>query len=162
MDLADRLQSLARRIPGVAGYQDLESSRDTDKLVRLRLADWLDEIARSLDGVKREAVERKLLDALPAVDAAASLLARVANEIRYASRGYRAFLDRQKIDREKLDRIYQFDLDLVDEVERIRELADKLTASDAVSLGEGAAALMRETSALAGLFTRRQNILSEE
>ena len=57
MDLADRLTLLARKVPGVAGYQDLESSRDTDKLVRLRLADSLDEVSRLLEPAKRAAVE---------------------------------------------------------------------------------------------------------
>jgi hypothetical protein len=162
MDLADRLTLLARRIPGVAGYQDQESSRETDKLVRLRIAESLDEIARSLEGVKRAAAERKQLDALPRLDSLSSSLNRVANEIRYASRGYRGFLDRQKIDAEKLDRLYQFDLELLDDVESVRSGADSVRAAEPVSLRQACDALALELDALGSAFTRRSNILSEE
>ena len=38
MNLADKLDQLARIIPGLSGYLDREACRDTDKTIRLRLA----------------------------------------------------------------------------------------------------------------------------
>lgn len=162
MEIQERLKLLARRIPGVAGYQDQESSRDTDKLVRLRLADTLDGAARSLEEIKRGYVERKLLTQLPQLESLSSKLNRTANEIRYASRGYRGFFDRDRVDQRKLDRLYQFDLDLVDEVEKIRALSVNLGESEESSLGTACTALSREIDSLGALFASRQHILNEE
>jgi hypothetical protein len=107
-------------------------------------------------------VARKQLDALPELESISASLIRVANEIRFASRGYRGFLDRQKIDQQTLERLYQFDLELLDDVDAIRDGAEKVRSADAASLSAASADLSRSVDALSAAFTARQNILSEE
>ena len=53
MSFSRKLERLARIVPGVAGYQDKETSRDTDKTIRLRLASELEQVKRGLEGDKR-------------------------------------------------------------------------------------------------------------
>ncbi len=44
MSLSEKVVRLARMVPGVSGYQDKESSRDTDKNIRLRVATELEQL----------------------------------------------------------------------------------------------------------------------
>jgi hypothetical protein len=53
MALSDAMKKLARILPGIAGYQDRETLRDTDKAVRMKLAGELEGIRLSVESDKR-------------------------------------------------------------------------------------------------------------
>ena len=64
--VAKRLERLVRFVPGVAGYQDRENSRATDKQVRMRLAGEIQRLIQSLEEDKeRVAGTGALLAAAP-------------------------------------------------------------------------------------------------
>lgn len=163
MSVAEKLEMLARHLPGVAGYQDQESSRDTDKLVRTRLAEMLTSTARRLDDDKRRLAEARHFAPLPELERLGSRVTSAANLILYASRGYRGFLDLHKVTQEKLDRLYTFDIELFDEVGKI--------ASSGAAVGAAVESPARLRLAMDGLreaidgleatFAKRQHILTE-
>lgn len=163
MSLAEKLEKLARYLPGVAGYQDQESSRDTDKLVRTRLAEDLMRIARGLDEDKRVLAGRHHFAPLPELERLGSKLSALANTIMYASRGYRAFLDLHKLTQEKLDRLYAFDIELFDDVAAIDTAAAGVRASleSPAALRESMQGLGGAIDSLDAHFTKRQHILTE-
>lgn len=163
MSLAEKLEKLARHLPGVAGYQDQESSRDTDKLVRTRLAEMLTRVARSLDEDKRRLAGRGHFAPLPEIDRLGSRITTLANLILYASRGYRGFLDLHKVTQEKLDRLYSFDLDLFDEVQRIAECAEAVSnATESPADLRAAMDELRDAiDVLEAVYAQRQHILTE-
>ncbi len=163
MSLAEKLEKLARHLPGVAGYQDQESSRDTDKLVRTRLAEELTRIARGLDEDKRVLAGRHHFAPLPELERLGSKVSALANTITYASRGYRAFLDLHKLTQEKLDRLYAFDIELFDDVESIAAAAGAVRGSLETPSGlrDGMQNLGAAIDALDSHFTKRQHILTE-
>ena len=66
MSVAQKLEQLVRVLPGVAGYQDQETSRDTDQALRQRLAGELERLKHSLEDDTRQLAERRALDLLPA------------------------------------------------------------------------------------------------
>ena len=161
MSLAEKLESLARRIPGVAGYQDQEASRETDKLVRDRIAATLDDASRALEKAKRQLASAKSYALLQQVDFAASRAAALANLIRHAVRGYSGLLDVRKVDQAKLDQIYASDLELVDDAEKLRDIAKSVDASPAnESLSERIEALLVEIEKIEHLFSQRETILT--
>ena len=47
--VASQLERLARFVPGVAGYQDRENARATDKELRMRLVQELRRLVQVLD-----------------------------------------------------------------------------------------------------------------
>jgi hypothetical protein len=163
MSIAAKLEKLARYLPGVAGYQDQESSRDTDKLVRTRLAEDLTRISRGLDENKRVLAGRHHFAPLPELERLGSKISALANTITYASRGYRAFLDLHKITQEKLDRLYAFDLELFHDVETIAAEAVMVRESleSPVRLRESMENLSVTIDALDSHFSKRQYILTE-
>jgi len=86
MSIAQKLEKLARLIPGVAGYQDKENSRNTDKTIRLRLTEELLDLKMDLEEEIKFYTERKKLSVLPQLDQLASKLDKLGNMIKYACR----------------------------------------------------------------------------
>ena len=53
MTTAAKLERLVRILPGVAGYQDRERARETDKQLRMRLGDELKRLSMPTDSAIR-------------------------------------------------------------------------------------------------------------
>jgi len=115
------LEKLADAIPGLKGYRDKESRRDTDKRFREYLANRIDGTRRNLDEVKRRQVNEGKLDGLAEWDRLSQKVFKAANMLRQASYGYSGFFDQVKIQEPELDRIYQYDLSLVSDVEGLEK-----------------------------------------
>lgn len=128
---SEKFEKLSRLIPGMRGYQDKEALRDTDKAVRLKLAEMLGQAKSYLDTVKRDLVDAQKLTEMETIDRAQRKLQRVQETIRYDSYGYAGYFDRVKIREPELEQMYQFDLDLFDDVEKLIKLAGEVRfASD--------------------------------
>ncbi|HSD50584.1 MAG TPA: hypothetical protein VLG48_04190 [Candidatus Methylomirabilis sp.] len=112
---------MARVIPGVARYQDREGLRETDKQVRVHLADLLGNLARILEGAARRLTEARRLDRLPALDQVARRVSTLADRIRYASYGFAGVFDLHKIRETQLAALHRFDLDLMETIPRLRQ-----------------------------------------
>jgi len=157
MSAAEKLEQLARRIPGVAGYLDKEKSRATDHALRMSLVEALDGLKHTVEAEQQRLTELHALDDLGDLGRLSAKLDKISNEVRYASRGYRGFFDNYKLTQEKLDQLYDFDLNLLNEVEAIRLGLEKLsTAHEAVGVMD--AALDR----FEVIFSRRTAVLLAE
>jgi len=115
------LEKLADAIPGLKGYRDKESRRDTDKRFREYLANRIDTSSDAIDDIKRRQVNEKKLDGLADWDRLSQKLFKVSNSIRHATYGYSGFFDQVKIQEAELDRLYQYDLSLVADVEALEK-----------------------------------------
>ena len=113
------LEKLADAIPGLKDYREKEARRDTDKRFREYLASRIDSSRDALDEVKREQLGAGNLEILDDVDRLSQKLFKIANMIRHASYGYAGFFDQVKIQEAELDRIYQYDLSLLGDVEAL-------------------------------------------
>ncbi len=70
--VASRLERLVRFVPGVAGYQDREHSRATDKQVRMRLVQEIRRLIQGLDDDKERLARSADLSTLPRLDGLAA------------------------------------------------------------------------------------------
>ncbi len=118
---AEGLERLARLIPGVGRYQDREGLRETDKRVRVHLADHMADLGRMVEGAARRLTEARRLNRLPALDRVARLLSTLADRTRFASYGFAGVFDLHKIRERELAALHRFDLGLVEAVPRLRE-----------------------------------------
>ena len=118
---SDRVESWLARIPGVRTYRDREHRRETDKKLREHLALRLQEVRSPLKRVTLDLSSRGQMESLAKLDRFSSRLQQMADTIRYASYGYSGIFDLDKIREEELDRLYSFDLSLVEELERIQK-----------------------------------------
>ncbi len=158
MGIAEKLERLVRIIPGIAGYQDRATAGDTDKAVRLRLAAGLNEVKRDVEAAKKALADRKDLTLLPALNRVVSKLDKTANLLTYASRGYTGIFDTFRFDAEGLDRLYAFNISLLERVGSVQEAGKNLRA--APDLTESTAGLESEIDTLEREFMKRQEILT--
>jgi hypothetical protein len=117
------LERMASAIPGFKGYRERELRRDADRLQREHLAARLEANKKALDDLANRASRAGALDALNEVETARKRLDKLVAGLRYASRGYSGFFDAVKVDEAALERIYEFDLGLLEGVEAVRAAA---------------------------------------
>jgi hypothetical protein len=119
--LADRIEMWMRKIPGVRTYMEREHRRETDKKLREHLASRLQEFRSQVKKVTLDLTTRGQMESLAKLDRFSSRLQQMADTIQYASYGYSGIFDLEKIREDELDRLYAFDLSLVEELERIQK-----------------------------------------
>jgi hypothetical protein len=130
-----RLEHLMRKLPGFAGYKDREERRQADQMQRTHIADSLAQERGRLGDVASQWMQSGSIQGLSAIDRLQSLLDRVTDRIRHAAQGYGAFFDAVRIDEAALDRVYEFDLGLLNDVASIGEAITAL--AHAVQVHEG-------------------------
>lgn len=129
---AEKFEKLACIIPGMKGYQDKEAFRDTDKAVRLKVAMRLGDVKTVLDDAKRELVDvGKIMD-LDVIDRAHRKIQKLEGTVRTDSYGYSGYFDRVKIREPELEKLYLFDLNLFDDVDNLRSLAEGVGGAEDV------------------------------
>jgi hypothetical protein len=117
---ADRLERLARIIPGIGAYQDREGLREMDKRVRTRLGELLARLARELEPAQRLLAEGGRLDRLPALDRIGRRASTLADRVRFASYGFAGVFDLHKIRERELAALHDLDLELLEEIQRLQ------------------------------------------
>ncbi|HAM50453.1 MAG TPA: hypothetical protein DCP92_07050 [Nitrospiraceae bacterium] len=164
MGLGEKLEKLAKIVPGIYGYQDREKSRDTDKAVRIKLSAHLEQIKLRIEGDKRLFMERNDFSPLMALDRIASKLDKIINLIRYASQGYSGIFDISRIGQDKLNKLYAFDLGLFDDMKSIEAAAGVLrdSSGDTSSLKNAIQKLDETLDDFEKNFLTRQDLLSAE
>jgi hypothetical protein len=146
-DQRNWLEKLSDKIPGYAGYVAKERRRDVDKLHREHLAERLRLAKQPLNDLMRDLSSSGRLFEVGPVDRVLKKLDQVENRVRFASYGYAGFFDAVKIEEPQLERIYRFDLALVEKVEGFERQAHELSAKSATADGLKAAAAEIERAA---------------
>ena len=115
-------------IPGFRGYKEKELRRESDKLIRNHLYRRLSEAKTDLKDVFQKLSDRRLFEVLTDVDRLVARFDRVAAKIDHASYGYAGFFNIVKVEEENLDRMIDFDNQLIDGVEKIVSEVDAFKA----------------------------------
>jgi len=159
---ADRrnvFESLLRYIPGFRGYLEKEYRRESDELARTWMADRLQEAKRSLDNFSRAQVDAGQLNDLPALERVRSRLDKLVSTLRGDVRGYSGFFDFVRVDENVLDRVYQSDMALLNEVktfaESVEQLQDKPDTPQSVAKD-----LQRRVDELLEKYQQRRDLLT--
>lgn len=145
---AEWVERLARLVPGLTRYQDREGLRETDKQVRVCLAGRLAELRRDLEAAARVLTDGGDLSRLPALDRVGRVLARLGDQIRFASYGYAGVFDLRKIRETELCTLHRFDVTLLEEVPRLGERVQAL--AEAARTGEAFPAALQAAEAALG------------
>ena len=166
MDLLNKIQSgqnalerIASAIPGFTGYRERERRREADRIAREHLAARIEESKRDLDTLAANASRVGALEAINGIETARKRTDKVAARLRYADRGYSGFFDAIKVDEAALDRVYQFDLALVNGVEEARAAA-KAAGVAAGGISPALEALVGKLDALDAALGEREQLLS--
>ncbi|NQT16285.1 MAG: hypothetical protein HQ582_26245 [Planctomycetes bacterium] len=120
------VETILRYIPGFRGYLEKEYRRDSDELGREWLADRLQRSKRAIDELTRPLADRGQIDVLPQVDRLRGRLDKLIARIRGAMQGYSGFFDLVRVREDLLDRVYEHDLALMQEVDALGRAVEAL------------------------------------
>ena len=162
--VATRLERLVRFVPGVAGYQDRENCRSTDKQVRMRLVHEMRRLIQGLDNDKAHLARSADLSALPRLDRLAGRVERQSRTVEFAGRGYTGLFDLHRVDQATLDQLYAFDLGLFDALSVVRAKAESVRAAraDAAALDLAIDRMVEALDDFGQLWDKRQRIVEPE
>jgi len=120
MRLSERILA---QLPGFRGYKEKELRRESDKLIRNHLYAKLMKARSDLKEVFQILSQQRRMEVLTDMDQLITKYDRVAEKINHASYGYAGFFNVIKVDEEKLDKMIEFDNNLIDEVQAVVDAA---------------------------------------
>jgi len=110
------LERLGEKIPGFRGFQDRELRRDVDKMQREHLSAQVLGLKRRIRLKVQEATDVGQIGALTGLDRLERRLDGLSQAVRFTDYGASGFFDAVKIYDEELEKLYQFDLSLLDDL----------------------------------------------
>ncbi len=162
---------LLAKLPGFKGYMEKETRRDADKLVRdVVAAKYTDQLDR-LSELQTDLLSNGGFEYVDDVEQSAVKLRLFIDRVKTAPRGYAGIFDAVQVKEDQLDQLYNFDYQLLSEVDKLTAAIDQCRIALGVMPGpEGAAtgleALKPALSAVkqicAGvndLYDKRQHLL---
>ena len=152
------IESVLRYIPGFRGYLEKEYRRESDDLQRRWLVDRLQRSKRGLDHYARSLADAAQIDSLPQIERLRSRMDRVMGRIDGAMQGYSGFFDLVQINEQVLDRVYEHDLNLIEDVARLADDIEALSGKTE-SAAELVPPLLVAIEALEDAWDRREDIL---
>lgn len=159
------LERLVKGLPFIRGYVDKETRRNADYRLRQMISDELDTVRSALYNIQLELVNNGGLLYVDSVDRTVTRLQTLSDRVRNASYGYAGLFDTVGIEKEQLDALHRYDVNLLGSVAAIetavaslaQSLADKSTIDPAIRKVSGA------IDQLTATFDRRgQAIVSPE
>jgi len=157
-DRRNLLERLGAKIPGLRGYLDREMRREVDKMERDWIAQRLDRARQSLQEKITEWSRRGNLANLDMASSLEKLLDRFANRVRHADYGFTGFFDAVKIYEPELERLYAFDLELI---ERVEELTDRIESLPGTASEPALASLLEAAREADRSFDERATIFED-
>jgi hypothetical protein len=155
------LERLGEKIPGFSGFQDRELRREVDKMQREHLAN---EITRLKVMVRTKAqgfTDQGEIGSLHLFDRLDRRLDGLSQTIRFSDYGATGFFDVVKVDEADLERLYEFDVSLLED---LGDLRGDLAAVPVAGEGDPEPAIQEALSRLQMLgekWAGRRNIVSK-
>jgi len=116
MRLSERI---AAAIPGFRGYKEKELRRESDRLIRNHLSLKLSATKDDLKQIFQKISDRRYFDVLTDMDRLVAKIDRITAKIDHASYGYTGFFNAIKVNEENLDRMIDFDNQLIESVDTL-------------------------------------------
>lgn len=108
------IDKIAKSIPGFKGYYKKEERRETDQLLREKIANKLKVIKDVLNEKGRSVTKSGDLGPLDEIARIDKKLEKLSDSIRYANYGYSGFFDQKEISLDTLRFIYEADSSLME------------------------------------------------
>jgi len=133
MGLGEKILSY---IPGYRGYKERELRRETDRLVRMKIASILSDAKALLNRPQSPTEIRRIAqddESRLLLENARAELDRVAQRIDRAVAGYAGLFDAVKVREDRLDAILTHDVTLIEKAEAVKVLAHEVSTREPAS-----------------------------
>ncbi len=125
----DFFKKIASKIPGFKGYIERQNRRDSDKLLRDAIADRFEQQVQRITTLQRDLIAEGDILYVDDLESASIKLRTFVDRIRRAPRGYAGLFDAVKINTEELDKLYEYDAAMLDQVDEVSRAVDNVEAS---------------------------------
>lgn len=157
---SDLIGKIRGFLAGFVGYVDRENRRAADKILRETVAQRYEEQWARVSELQKRLVSEGQLEVVDDLEAAAVKLRAFIDRIRRASYGYAGFFDAVRINEAELTKVYEFDLALLQDVEKVNGAVDNVAASIG---SDGLPAAMRNLTTVCqeaiDAFNRRDEVI---
>jgi hypothetical protein len=153
------LERLGEKIPGYRGFQDRELRRDVDRSLREHLAAELGRLKALLRDRARAFTDAGKLAALNGFDRLDRQIDGLSQAVRFSDYGATGLFDPVKIGEAELERLYQFDLSVVDDLAQLESDVAALPAPGGDDPGPALDRLQQSARALDGKWRQREQVI---
>lgn len=123
------LKKIELFIPGFKGYRQREDLRAADSLLRQQLARRMGEVNKKFENCREELTRALELTLTSDMGDVLKLSRQIENKIRHTEQGYSGVSADIRIKEEELNKMYEWDLSLLQTIESIGKTADELNSS---------------------------------
>ena len=160
-DRRNWLERLGDKIPGFKGYQNRELRRDVDRMQREYLSQRFGELKASVRRSARDYTDAGQIGMLHLFERLDRSLDGMSQAVRFADYGASGIFDAVKIHDEELDRLYQFDLSVLDDLEVLAADLVGVPSPGAEGAREALDQALDRIEVLRGKWLERKNIIAD-
>ncbi len=156
------IESFFGKLPGYKGYKEKEMRREADRLLREALVrDFTLQLDR-ITPVQNAVLDNIGIEWMKDIAAVKTSLQTLIDRIRHAPQGYAGFFDAVRVKEDDLDRLEEFDRQLVGELSKVSAAMDELegATSDPTALKAALANVGNTVKAAADLFAQRSKVIT--
>lgn len=157
------LEKLASKIPGYSGYKEKEMRREADTLLREQLARQLSEQLSRAEDVAGQMLTGPGMSQLDEMGQGNTRLQTLIDKVKTAAQGYAGFFDAVKIKEDQLDDLYQFDNQMLLQVDEIAAAIDNLQATldsgDESAIAPSVRRYVKTVTDSSALFDKRRDTI---
>ena len=112
-------EELVKKIPGYKGYKEKEQRREADAILREHLAQQCENYWATMNDLKSQMLLGPAMSQLDEMGRCSRKLQTLIDKIKGAAQGYAGFFDAVKVKEEQLDALYNFDNDMLQQVDAL-------------------------------------------
>lgn len=114
-------------LPGYKKYRTCEDLRAADSMLRKELAAKLEIVEKHIKRSREEITKNMDFDLINRIGELVNIAHRVTEKVRHAEQGYAPWISGDvRIEEDELSLLYEYDLSMIDNIERLMEEADHL------------------------------------
>ena len=120
------LKKLELAIPGFRGYRKREDLRIADSLLRKQLANNLGDIKERIELCRQDIAKNMEMELLNEIGELMNHITSTENRVRHAEQGYTGISMDYNIREDELNRMYEWDLNLISDIEKLSNSVNSL------------------------------------
>jgi hypothetical protein len=157
------LKKIQSFIPGFRGYRRKEDLRDADRMLRMQLADRLSKERRGLEECRGMLVSSYGSAELDVIGGLINQFKKVEGVVTHAEMGYSGIAADIQIKEDALDKMYEFDVAMIDHIASINasigSLKNSLMAADEPTSHKDLMNIKARITDFEDQFDRRMNVI---
>ena len=156
------LKKIQTFVPGFRGYRLREDLRDSDRMLRAQLAKKLESIQKDLENCRDVLAKRNKYSELDNIGGLISKMKEIRGKVSHAETGYSGLVADIEIKEEELNRLYEFDANMLEGIVLLARQAEALKDAvgfDQTEVGKDLISMDSGLNEFKEQFSRRMRVI---